>query len=80
MTITGWQWDYVTENVTLPMLFALGQYWAKHPPIHFLAAAYLGYGGDSDAPKQLQTPEERELLAAELSQVGKGKINLKNGR
>lgn len=77
-TILGWTWDYVTENVTLPMLASLGQYWGKHPPIHILAAAYLNYGG-GETPKKLSPEEEKRQLVEDLSRVGKGKITLKNG-
>ena len=29
--------------MTFPRLGALNRYWAEHPPIHLLAAAYVGY-------------------------------------
>ena len=38
----GWTWDQVGE-LTLPRLKALRRYWRKHPPVHLLVAAYLGY-------------------------------------
>ena len=43
ITITGWTWEYINENMTLPRLASLSAYWNKHPPTHFLAAWYSGY-------------------------------------
>lgn len=30
-------------ELTLPRLDALDNYWRRHPPVHLLVAAYLGY-------------------------------------
>jgi hypothetical protein len=30
--------------MTLPRFLALSRYWAKHPPVHLMVAAYLGIG------------------------------------
>ncbi|HFC8542721.1 TPA: hypothetical protein ACFP4Q_000835 [Neisseria weaveri] len=51
---TGWTWDYVAENIDLPRLNHLGEYWKQHPPVHILVAAYMGYKGQ-DAPKTDET-------------------------
>jgi hypothetical protein len=39
---TGWTWDYVLSEMTLPRLAALARHWKKYPPVHILASAYLG--------------------------------------
>ncbi len=30
------------DALTLPRLAALNRYWADHPPVHLMIAAYLG--------------------------------------
>lgn len=52
--MTGWTWEYIDENMTLPRLCELSAYWGKNPPTHIIAAAYVGYkpqatGGEGDA-------------------------------
>lgn len=39
---TGWTWDYIAEHVDLSRLDALNRYWTQWPPLHVMAAAYLG--------------------------------------
>jgi hypothetical protein len=29
--------------MTLPRLYALRRYWTRHPPVHLLVAAFVGY-------------------------------------
>lgn len=41
----GWTYDYVDRHMTLHRLKECGAYWEKHPPTHWLVAAYLGYEG-----------------------------------
>ena len=36
--------------MTLPQVLELTAYWAKHPPVHLLVAAYLGYRRKDSAP------------------------------
>ncbi len=43
--------------MTLPRFVRLCAYWAKHPPVHLLAAAALG------VPAQQQKADLGELLA-----------------
>ena len=38
------------DAMTLPQVDELFGYWAKHPPVHLLVAAYLGW----EAPKTLE--------------------------
>jgi len=47
---TGYTWDEVGK-LTIPRLKALMRYWAKHPPVHILVAAYMGYK-PGDQPSQ----------------------------
>lgn len=54
---TGWTWDYVAEHIDLPRLEHLNGYWRQHPPMHILAAAYMGYKG-TDAPQETQSGGE----------------------
>jgi len=42
ITATGWTWDYIDENMTLPRLASLTAYWRSHPPTHVIAAAFTG--------------------------------------
>ena len=36
--------------MTLPQFYDLCAYWAEHPPLHELAAGYLGYKGKKKEP------------------------------
>lgn len=45
---TGWTWDYIDDNMTIPRYLALAKYWKEWPPIHKLVAAYLGYKGKKE--------------------------------
>lgn len=54
ITVTGWTWEYIDENMTLPRLAGLSAYWESHPPTHIIAAAYAGIepkekGGNANA-------------------------------
>lgn len=33
----------------MPMLIAMNSYWAAHPPVHRMVAAYMGISGTSAA-------------------------------
>ena len=43
ISLTGWTWEYVGREMTLPRLYEMQRYWQQHPPLGDLAAAYLGY-------------------------------------
>jgi len=45
--------------MTLYQVEELTSYWAEHPPLHLLAAAYLGAGKDR-RPQMLAAPFARE--------------------
>lgn len=50
---TGWTWEYIDHNVTLPILEGFAEYWGEAPPVGELVAAYLGaQGGSSEGPKE----------------------------
>jgi hypothetical protein len=51
--VCGWTYPQI-DALTLPQLRELFTYWAAHPPLHELAAAYLGLGRRaSDKPAEL---------------------------
>lgn len=68
---TGWTLDYVGDNVDLPRLATLNKYWRKHPPIHVLFAAYVGYkepgATQADAVK---LDDETADIASFLGNIG----------
>ena len=70
-TTTGWTWDYIGQNLTLPRVYALMEYWRKHPPTHILVAAYLGVKSDSPADDDL-LGDESDLggLVGDLAGAG----------
>ena len=39
---TGWTWAQVEAGMTVPRFQALSRYWQRHPPLHVMAAAWLG--------------------------------------
>jgi hypothetical protein len=38
---TGWTWEYIDVNLTLPRLEALQKHWLDCPPIHVTAARHF---------------------------------------
>jgi hypothetical protein len=49
------------DELTVPRLMALNRYWANHPPVHIMIAAYLGV-----KPRETRKNTEhdmRELIA-----------------
>ena len=53
---TGWTWEEV-GRLTMPRLKALNRYWVKHPPVHMLVAAYLGYEAPPERAPRRQSSE-----------------------
>jgi hypothetical protein len=39
---TGWTWEYIGEQLTLPRLYALMDHWKRYPPAHVTAALFAG--------------------------------------
>lgn len=62
---TGWTWDYVADNIDLPRLKHLGDYWAQHPPIHILMAGYVGYKPSARA-ENTDTDEAVNMLGGDV--------------
>lgn len=61
-------WDEVLDQLDLPALAALTRYWHRHPPVHVMVAAYVGYKGD-DEPKAESSEAAIEQLMAAFPQV-----------
>ncbi len=69
--------------MTLFQIEELTSYWAQHPPVHLLVAAYLGFGKDKNAPPQSisagrgqQPSSESSSLLAQLGPgFGAGDVN-----
>jgi hypothetical protein len=47
----------VCEHVDLPTVDALQAEWQRHPPVHHLVAAYLGYKPPAPEQQRQITPE-----------------------
>lgn len=43
---TGWTWDYVLAEMTLPRLAAFIRIWRRRPPVDVMLAALLGLGAE----------------------------------
>ncbi len=43
-------WDEIEATMTVSRYDALTRYWQRHPPVHRLFAAWLGYEAPSTAP------------------------------
>lgn len=58
--MTGWQWDYVEETLTVARLKALHAEWERHPPVPIVLAALAGvkpreYGTADELVQRLRT-------------------------
>jgi hypothetical protein len=51
-------------DLTLWDLQDLNEYWAAHPPVHLMVAAYLGV--KPTGPKEKATPDRLRALAQEF--------------
>lgn len=63
--------------MTLPRLYALNDYWAEHPPVHFMAAAIGGYKGNGK-----RTRGGKDMSPSELAELGfavEGQLAPKDG-
>jgi hypothetical protein len=59
---TGWTWDYVADNVDIPRLTYLRDYWSQFPPLPIAVAHYIG----AAKPKAKLTSSSQEKQAEEL--------------
>ena len=54
----------------------LTSYWAEHPPVHLLVAAYLGIGKDKQTRMPPNTAEREQRASSDaglmLAQLGRG--------
>jgi len=77
ISLTGWTWEYVGRQMTLPRLYEMQGYWEQHPPVGDLVAAYLGYEARSTGlkpvPPKSSYGSAEELMAAFGSAGGKVK-------
>jgi len=49
----GWTYEYIDQHIDIPRLISLNSYWQKHPPLHLLAAAFMGVkGAGAEVPDQ----------------------------
>jgi hypothetical protein len=68
---TGWTWDYIDANMTLPRLYALSHYWNDNPPLHILVAAFLNV-----KPKVKAEEQSIDQLFSDFAAAG---LTVKNG-
>ncbi|QMT41238.1 hypothetical protein [Neisseria shayeganii] len=59
---TGWTWDYVAENIDLPRIQHLSEYWRRHPPVHILVASYIGYRAPDPATLAAEEAEAVQMF------------------
>jgi hypothetical protein len=59
--VTGWTFEHIDSNVTLPQITALFDYWRQSPPVHKLAAMYLKYEPPAKADKSTQLTDASEF-------------------
>jgi hypothetical protein len=59
--------------MTLPRFMVLARYWAKHPPIHLMVAAYLGFSG-TPGRRVLPSTDRAAGMAALLAAFPAGRI------
>jgi len=67
MASLGWTWEQV-DQLTIPRLNALTAYWQRHPPMHILLAAYVGYKAPA---KPIETGNPIGNGLAELMDLGR---------
>jgi hypothetical protein len=61
---TGMTWDEVQDQLDLPSLAALTEYWESYPPVHVLVAGYFGIKPKAKAgKKQMDEVALSELMA-----------------
>jgi len=75
ISLTGWTWEYIGQQMTLPRLYEMQCYWEQHPPVGDLVAAYLGYEvkakGKSKKAKGPDYGSPEELISAFSTAGGK---------
>jgi hypothetical protein len=78
MTITGWSWEYIDDYMTLPRLFEMMDYWAEHPPLHIVLAAFAGIkpSKKKQAPVSNQDPD---MIIGDFAGAGFSVKTIKKG-
>jgi hypothetical protein len=71
---TGWTWDEA-GRLTVPRLNALTRYWARNPPLHKLAASYLGYEAPALDSNDAPAAEEDDGAPGWMSGMGQFPAN-----
>lgn len=69
---TGMPWDRVEDELDIPRLAAMNEHWRKHPPVHIMVAAYLGYEPKAQKRESVNSPEEIEKLIAMMGGIQGG--------
>jgi hypothetical protein len=61
----GWTWDETLDQMDCERFAALCEEWRRRPPVHWLLARFLGYGGEAEEPPQrMDADAARALMAA----------------
>ena len=61
---TGMTWDQVQDQLDIPSLDALTEYWQSYPPVHVMVAGYFGIKPKAKAKKaQMDDAAIAELMA-----------------
>lgn len=61
---TGWTWDYIAENMDIPRLTALNEYWADNPPLHIMVKSLVGI-----KPKEIEDEGHLAELMASIPET-----------
>ena len=78
IAFTGWTWEYVGQNMTLPRLAVMQDYWKVNPPMHRLCkviAASLGVKFETKEVPKFDNAEIFGLLNAAKA-AGHGSITI----
>lgn len=54
----GWSWEYIENEVTIPILRDIYEGWRTRPPVHRILAAYFGFDKEEEKPVEYTSEEE----------------------
>lgn len=78
--MTGWTWEQVRQEMTIPRIKAMQRQWVQQPPMHILVAGYLGYKPDAETGVPAPAKEEKPQDLSELIELfGAAGGNIKHG-
>lgn len=63
----GWTWEYIENEVTLPVLESIQAAWKYRPPLHRMVASYFKI---EQEPPRYATKQEVEDVAEKLKKMG----------